>query len=106
MKLSAHLARHSLIAIAAVSFVLSSSVYAQTVKSAERPLNVLVLGDSILWGQGLKEEHKAWHQVETWLEQTIGREVRTKIEAHSGAVIGSSESSPEDRKSTRLNSSH
>src|SRR5256886_12127724 len=48
-----------------------------------------VLGDSILWGQGLKEEHKAWHQVKSWLEQTTGREVREKIEAHSGAVIGS-----------------
>src|SRR5881227_503742 len=95
MKLSAHFARHTLVAIAAVSFVLSSSVYAQSVKSAERPLNMLVLGDSILWGQGLKEEHKAWRQVEIWLEQTIGREVRTKIEAHSGAVIGSSESSPD-----------
>src|SRR5437764_1846769 len=95
MKLSAHFARHTLVAIAAVSFVLSSSVYAQSVKSAERPLNMLVLGDSILWGQGLKEEHKAWRQVETWLEQTIGREVRAKIEAHSGAVIGSSDSSPD-----------
>ena len=89
MKLSAHFARHTLVAIAAVSFVLSSSVYAQSVKSAERPLNMLVLGDSILWGQGLKEEHKAWHQVKSWLEQNTGREVRGKIEAHSGAVIGS-----------------
>ncbi|PYS58489.1 MAG: hypothetical protein DMF74_23705 [Acidobacteria bacterium] len=93
MKLSAHFARHSLVAIAALSFLLSSSVCAQSVPSADRPLNLLVLGDSILWGQGLKEEHKAWHQVESWLEQTTGREVRAKIEAHSGAVIGSAESS-------------
>ena len=95
MKLSAHFARHSLVAIAALSFLLSSSVCAQSVPSADRPLNLLVLGDSILWGQGLKEEHKAWHQVESWLEQTTGREVRAKIEAHSGAVIGSSDSSPD-----------
>jgi len=93
MKLSAHFARHSLVAIAALSFLLSSSVCAQSVPSADRPLNLLVLGDSILWGQGLKEEHKAWHQVESWLAQTTGREVRAKIEAHSGAVIGSAESS-------------
>ena len=92
MKLSAHFARHSLVAIAALSFLLSSSVCAQSVPSADRPLNLLVLGDSILWGQGLKEEHKAWHQVESWLEQTTGREVRAKIEAHSGAVIGLAES--------------
>ena len=95
MKLSAHFARHSLVAVAALSFLLSSSVCAQNVPSAERPLNLLVLGDSILWGQGLKEEHKAWHQVETWLEQTAGREVRAKIEAHSGAVIGSTGNPPD-----------
>src|SRR5207247_4167203 len=95
MKLSAHFAKHSLVAIAAVVFLLSPSVRAQSVAPADRPLNLLVLGDSILWGQGLKEEHKAWHQVESWLEQTTGREVRAKIEAHSGAVIGSSESSPD-----------
>jgi len=89
MKLSAHLAKRFLVVVTAVSSLLSSAVYAQSVKSAERPLNLLVLGDSILWGQGLKEEHKAWHQVETWLEQTTSREVRAKIEAHSGAVIGS-----------------
>src|SRR2546428_9261145 len=89
MKLSAHFARHSLVAIAALSFLLSPSVRAQSVPPAERPLNLLVLGDSILWGQGLKEEHKAWHQVKSWLEQTTGREVREKIEAHYGDEIGS-----------------
>ena len=95
MKLSAHLAKRLLVAAAALSFLLSSLVCAQNLQSVERPLNLLVLGDSILWGQGLKEEHKAWHQVETWLEQTTGREVHAKIEAHSGAVIGASASSPD-----------
>jgi lysophospholipase L1-like esterase len=69
--------------------LLSPFVCAQNTQSTAKPLNLLVLGDSILWGQGLKEEHKAWHQVKSWLEQTTGREVREKIEAHSGAVIGS-----------------
>src|SRR5215813_7676113 len=55
---------------------------------AERPVNMLVLGDSISWGQGLKEEHKAWYLVKKWLEQNTGRTVRVQIEAHSGAVIG------------------
>ncbi len=95
MKLSTHFARHSLVAVAAVSILLSSSLYAQNVTTAERPLNLLVLGDSILWGQGLKEEHKAWYQVKTWLEQTTSREVRAKIEAHSGAVIGSGGDPPD-----------
>jgi len=56
-----------------------------------RPLNMLVLGDSIAWGQGLKDEHKAWYQVKSWLKETTGRDVRERIEAHSGAVIGSTE---------------
>jgi lysophospholipase L1-like esterase len=52
-----------------------------------RPLNMLVLGDSILWGQGLKPEHKSWHFVKLWLETNTGRPVIERIEAHSGAVI-------------------
>src|SRR5258708_6370085 len=60
-------------------------------RPAPRPLNMLVLGDSITWGQGLKDEHKAWHQTKTWLKETTGRDVRERIEAHSGAMIGSAE---------------
>ena len=52
---------------------------------------MLVLGDSISWGQGLKDDHKAWHLVKTWLQETTGRVVRERVEAHSGAVIGSTE---------------
>ena len=50
--------------------------------------NMLVLGDSILWGQGLKEQNKTWYLVKTWL-QTRGFTVRAQVEAHSGAMIGS-----------------
>jgi hypothetical protein len=48
---------------------------------------MLVLGDSILWGQGLKAEHKSWYHVKLWLEKNTGRPVIERIEAHSGAVI-------------------
>ncbi len=48
---------------------------------------MLVLGDSITWGQGLKKEHKAWYQVKLWLERQTGRQVIERVEAHSGAVI-------------------
>jgi hypothetical protein len=48
---------------------------------------MLVLGDSILWGQGLKAEHKSWYHVKLWLEKSTGRPVIERIEAHSGAVI-------------------
>jgi lysophospholipase L1-like esterase len=76
-------------AIAALLF--SASGYAQ--QSKDRPLNLLVLGDSISWGQGLHDEHKASYLVKRWLEQQTGRQVRQTIEAHSGAVIGPSASS-------------
>ncbi len=52
-----------------------------------RPINMLVLGDSIMWGQGLKPSHKPSYHVKVWLEKTTGRPVIERIEAHSGAVI-------------------
>lgn len=55
--------------------------------SAENPLRMLVMGDSILWGQGLKREHKIWWRVKCWLEEKTGREVREEIKAHSGALL-------------------
>jgi lysophospholipase L1-like esterase len=48
---------------------------------------MLVLGDSILWGQGLKAENKPVYHVKLWLEKNTGRRVVERIEAHSGAVI-------------------
>ena len=82
--------RCSLAAIAAL--LLFSSARSQTLKE---PVNLLVLGDSISWGQGLRDEHKASYLVKIWLEQQTGREVRQSMQAHSGAVIGPSESSTE-----------
>ena len=54
-----------------------------------QPYNLLILGDSITWGQGLKKEHKAWFQVKVWLEKQLRRPVVERVEAHSGAVIDS-----------------
>lgn len=56
-------------------------------KPDTRPFNMLVLGDSIMWGQGLRSENKAWSQMKIWLAQRTGRTVNEKIEAHSGAVV-------------------
>lgn len=55
--------------------------------SDAKPYHMLVIGDSITWGQGLKKEHKAWYQVKVWLEKQTGRQVVERVEAHSGAVI-------------------
>ncbi|HKY27485.1 MAG TPA: SGNH/GDSL hydrolase family protein, partial [Pyrinomonadaceae bacterium] len=57
-----------------------------TDKAAE-PLNMLVLGDSIMWGQGLRQRDKIWWRVKNWLQEKTGRPVHEIIKAHSGAVI-------------------
>ncbi len=51
------------------------------------PLNMLVLGDSIMWGQGLRDQDKSWWRVKNWLQQKTGRRVKELVEAHSGAAI-------------------
>jgi hypothetical protein len=48
---------------------------------------MLVLGDSIMWGQGLREDEKFSTRVKCWLQEKTKREVRVHVEAHSGAVI-------------------
>ena len=55
--------------------------------SEDDPLRMLVMGDSILWGQGLKQDRKAWWRVKCWLEEKTGRAVREDVRAHSGALL-------------------
>jgi len=55
---------------------------------------MLVLGDSIMWGQGLKQERKFWWRVKCWLEEKTGREVIEKVVAHSGAHLDNSYTGP------------
>ena len=54
------------------------------------PLQMLVLGDSIMWGQGLKDEEKFSSRVKCWLQEKTDREVKLHVEAHSGAIISGS----------------
>jgi hypothetical protein len=58
---------------------------------AQRPLNIVTLGDSIMWGQGLPEQLKFRTLVANWLQAQYGSG-RTVIQwpthAHSGAVTG------------------
>jgi lysophospholipase L1-like esterase len=51
------------------------------------PLQMLVIGDSIMWGQGLREDEKFSARVKCWLQERIDREVKVHVEAHSGAII-------------------
>src|SRR5712664_1739990 len=86
--------KHPLAAALAIVVVLSSAICGQSPppstsdRPAARQLNMLVLGDSIMWGQGLNEQNKAWYQVKSWLKENTNREVREAIEAHSGALVG------------------
>ena len=84
-------ARTSLFAACLVLLFASAAVCQTDSNSAspqpERPIHMLVIGDSILWGQGLKTEQKSWYRVKLWLEKSTGRKVIERIEAHSGAVI-------------------
>lgn len=50
-------------------------------------LNILVLGDSILWGQGLLPQQKSWYRVKCWLQNTTSRIVDVEVKAHSGAIV-------------------
>ncbi|MGI8733334.1 MAG: SGNH/GDSL hydrolase family protein [Pyrinomonadaceae bacterium] len=54
---------------------------------SENHLRMLVLGDSILWGQGLRQQQKTWFRVKCWLEETTGRIVDVTVKAHSGAIV-------------------
>lgn len=53
----------------------------------QKPLEMLALGDSVMWGQGLTIEHKFSYGVKEWIEGQLNREVRLRVQAHSGATI-------------------
>src|SRR6266404_6423100 len=67
--------------------------------SADDPLQMLVLGDSIMWGQGLKPEQKFSWRVKCWLQEKTGREVKQTVFAHSGALISADPASAPKFKS-------
>ena len=52
-----------------------------------RPLNFVVLGDSVIWGQGLREEDKIYTLVAASIAASVGVPVNTFVAAHSGATI-------------------
>jgi hypothetical protein len=53
-----------------------------------RAFEMVVFGDSIMWGQGLDDEQKFTYKVQKWLEQRLpGTTVHRHVFAHSGARI-------------------
>jgi lysophospholipase L1-like esterase len=55
-----------------------------------RPFNMLVAGDSVVWGQGLADANKFSTKVKAWLAMQLGGRALTPPvnHAHSGAEIG------------------
>ncbi|HEX8369898.1 MAG TPA: SGNH/GDSL hydrolase family protein [Pyrinomonadaceae bacterium] len=70
--------------------------------SEDRDLQMLVLGDSVMWGQGLLEKDKFWFLTKQWLENKTDRKVAARVEAHSGATIiwRKDQKYPKDRLTT------
>jgi lysophospholipase L1-like esterase len=91
LKSFAYVTKVHVVALAAVLLLFSQDALGQSTRPAPadspREFNMLVLGDSILWGQGLNQQNKTWYLVKTWL-QTNGHSVRERVEAHAGAMIG------------------
>ena len=58
------------------------------------PIEMLVLGDSIMWGQGLKPEEKFSWRIKCWLQEKTNREVRQTVFAHSGALLAGATETP------------
>jgi hypothetical protein len=79
------------IASAAGLFLASRSVLSLPKFTKDsRPFEMLVVGDSIISGQGLREKNKSYHLVKQWLEREVfgaSRQVNLKVKAHSGARI-------------------
>ena len=53
---------------------------------APQSLELLVVGDSLIFGQGLLEKDKIYAHVAEWL-RTSGRTVNLKMKAHSGSTL-------------------
>jgi lysophospholipase L1-like esterase len=99
MRSPASAVKPSPVVLAAVILVFALSAFAQNSSPLVAPpsansINMLVLGDSILWGQGLKDEHKSWYLVKAWLEGSNGIRVHETVVAHAGAVIGTAGEKP------------
>jgi len=49
--------------------------------------HVVVIGDSIAWGNGLNDQDKYYYLVADWLQKELNRPVDVAVYAHSGASI-------------------
>ena len=77
----------SMKAAAAAPLLLGLRPFASA-SAREAPFEMLVLGDSVMWGQGLREEEKFYTKVREALErEVVCRKVNLRVLAHSEATI-------------------
>ncbi|MGV8175676.1 MAG: tetratricopeptide repeat protein [Methanothrix sp.] len=56
----------------------------------DQAFNMIVIGDSIAWGNGLNEKDKYYYLVADWLEEKLNKPIDVTVYAHSGARISES----------------
>ena len=79
----------------AIVSVCSFSPIKSTFAQPSQQINMIVFGDSIMWGQGLRDEYKFHSLVENYLESNLpGLQINKKVIAHSAAIIGKDASDP------------
>ena len=73
------------------SFDMSANTRSKPVRIRIGPLNVVAVGDSVMWGQGLADlpgnPHKFTTIVHDWLQTRMGTPVMLNAFAHSGAIV-------------------
>ncbi len=78
---------------AVLTFAAANGLFAE--RQGERSeFNFLVIGDSLVWGQGLEEEQKFYFKTKRWLGEEFfrgARKVNLNVKAHSGSTIMLSE---------------
>lgn len=94
------LSSSALLILLATALEVRSQCPTPTDTGAANRLNMLVLGDSILWGQGLPQQQKSWYRVKCWLQGSTGRIVDVVVKAHSGALVERSPGQTQDYNST------
>lgn len=67
------------------SQVLSEPSFTVTLRTG--PFRVLAIGDSVMWGQGLRDASKFKTKVGQWISAQLGRQIAVTLLARSGAEL-------------------
>jgi hypothetical protein len=51
-----------------------------------RPFNMIAVGDSVMWGQGLLPQNKFAAKIQAWIQGLLEIPVTLNLQAHSGAI--------------------